>query len=186
MLRVATACLLVVTVVGCGSDTDDGRSPAPNVQPAASAVQTPSATPAPTPLLAEGRNYGYIQSVDIAADPRTVEFDLAEFLTGDAADRAAVEDGFIEPGEHVDNDYYVRNRNKRLRTVPLASDVRIRLVDWSRCCDAHIDGELEPFAAAFRSTPNPEPGTRYRGASSPYWLTVKTGVVVEIEEQYLP
>jgi hypothetical protein len=109
-----------------------------------------------------------------------VTFDLAYFYTGDAAIQAAVEDGRIQPGEELDNDSYIRNRNPRLRTLALAPQLDIVIINWPNCCET-ARGDLQSFADAFTQATD-----LYRGAGSPYWLTVESGGVVKIEEQYIP
>ena len=153
-------------------------SPSPSVATSAS-PSTP--TPSASPILAEGRSFGNIKSVD-AANSELV-FDLEQFFSGDAADKAAQEDGVIGPGEHVDNDVYIRNVNPLLRTVPISPSVDIELIQWSNCCDHMFSPTLARFAQAF---PGPDPDEDFRGPASPYWLTVENGVIVKVEEQYLP
>jgi len=127
----------------------------------------------------EGRdNFGFIKSVDVGS--HTLVFDLAQLLTGDAAVQAAIEDGVIKPGEVLDNDYYIRNRNTLLRTVPFVPDVDIELVDWANCCETPKTGDLEAFAEGFAS-----PDAVYHGGLSPYWLTIHDGTIEKIEEQYI-
>jgi hypothetical protein len=109
-------------------------------------------------------------------------FDLAEFLTGEVAEQAAREDGVVGEDDSLPNDYYIRNRNSRLRTLVLDDDLEITVVDWDHCCGT-IEGDLALFAAAFVQD---DPQGTYRGSRSPYWLTVAQGRVVQIEEQYLP
>ena len=106
-------------------------------------------------------------------------FDLAYFLTGDEANQAAAEHGDETP---VPNDYYIVNDNPRLRTLALAPDVEILFIDWSRCCEP-VPGELGPFARSFEKHAGDSP---YQGDTVPYWLTMEDGVVVKIEQQYLP
>jgi hypothetical protein len=103
-------------------------------------------------------------------------------LVGDEANQAAVEDGVIEPGESVPNDYYIRNREKDAISVDLAEDVVLVVVDWANCCDA-IAGDLQRFADAFTTE---DPTGAHARSRSPYWVTVDGGQVVEIEELYLP
>ncbi|MGH7855864.1 MAG: hypothetical protein ACREQY_00930, partial [Candidatus Binatia bacterium] len=114
---------------------------------------------------------------------RTITFDLANLLTGEPARAAAVEDGVIQPGESLDNDFYIRNENPRLRTLPYVEDVVIRLVNWPQCCDNPIDGDLAAFAAAFGSDGKTD---LYRGPDSQYTVVLEAGAVVRIREQYLP
>jgi hypothetical protein len=143
-----------------------------------------AAEPAPFPgaSLKDGRHFGYVRSVD--ADARTIEFDLAYFLSGEEADRAYQEaTGDTGP---VPNDHFVVNDNPMLRTLALAPDVRLRLLDWSHCCETFFDGDLAPFAQAIREQADvTDGGLIYRGQSS-WWITIENGVVTEIEEQYSP
>ncbi len=166
-------CVSLVLQFACSSAVDDRES---------QAVHSPNtaATSTPESPLEDGRHFGYIKSID--TKDRTMEFDLAEFLTGDAASRAAAEDRVTESGEQIDNDYYVRNANDRLRTLSLVQDVEVRIVDWPQCCDL-TEGDLATLAAAFRPGGKTE---RYHGPDSGYWLTVSSGAVSAIEEQFLP
>ena len=63
---------------------------------------------------------------------QTITFDLIQFFTGEAATKAAAEDGQESPPP---NDYYIRNVNSRLRTLPVRSGAPItecarRRVHW--------------------------------------------------------
>ncbi len=143
-----------------------------------------AAEPAPFPgaSLEDGRHFGYVRSVD--TDARTIEFDLAYFLSGEKADRAYQE--ATDDTGPVPNDHFVVNDNPMLRTLALAPDVRLRLLDWNHCCETFFDGDLAPFAQAIREQADvTDGGMIYRGQSS-WWITIENGVVTEIEEQYSP
>jgi hypothetical protein len=133
-------------------------------------------------VLEDGRHFGYVRSVDV--DGGAIEFDLAYFLSGEEANQAYQEaTGDTGP---VPNDHFVVNDNPLLRTFSLASDVRLRLLDWNNCCDTFFDGELALFAEAIREQADVTDGDLiYRGQSQ-WWITVENGVVTEIEEQYSP
>ena len=132
--------------------------------------------------LEDGRHFGSVRSVDPAAG--TIEFDLAYFLSGKEADRAYQEaTGDTGP---VPNDHFVVNDNPMLRTLTLAPDVRLRLLDWNRCCDTFFDGDLSLFDQAIAEQADVTDGDLiYRGQSS-WWITVEGGLVTQIEEQYSP
>lgn len=135
----------------------------------------------PIDTLPDGRHFGFIRSVDAGA--RTVEFDLAIWLSGDEANAAWQAAG--NTGS-VPNDYFVVNDNPKLRTLGLSPDLRLRLLDWGHCCDTFFDGDLATFAHAIAEQRDVEAGgVVYRGQSS-WWLTVRDGVVTSIEEQYTP
>jgi hypothetical protein len=133
-------------------------------------------------LLGDGRHFGYVRSVDV--DGGAVEFDLAYFLSGEEANQAYQEaTGDSGP---VPNDHFVVNDNPMLRTLTLAPDVRLRLLDWNNCCDSFFDGDLALFAEAIGERADVTDGDLiYRGQSQ-WWITVENRVVTEIEEQYSP
>lgn len=140
------------------------------------------ATPERQVALTDGKHFGYIDSVDL--DALTVRLDVAEFLLGDEADRAAQEDGVVEPGAQVENDYYIRNDDETYQQARLAEDVKIRVVGDP---PETIPGELEPFAEGFtKDNVAFDPSDPYRGGNTQYWVTVRNHVIVEIEELYLP
>jgi hypothetical protein len=143
---------------------------------------SPSFDPSPepeTPTLQDGRHFGYIKSIDMGS--RKLEFDLAYFLIGDEANQAAAEHGDETP---VPNDYYIVNDNPLLRTIKVPRDVSVLVIDWGNCCKL-VPGEIQPFADAFSSQDH-KFDEKYQGADSQYWITVQNGVVVRIQEQYLP
>ena len=117
---------------------------------------------------------------------RVIMLDRADFLTGAAAQRAAEADGVAEPGDPVPNDYFVRNPDVRVERLVLDPNVRIRgatpvthLAERPSCqpC-ADYPVTLDQFFAAW------EAGGR--GVQGKYWLTVRAGRVVAVQEQYLP
>ena len=166
---------LALVAAGCGGGGADKAAPEP--------TQT-STQPAPTPGPSPAEQFGYIRSVSTAGPAATLAFDEAQFLTGDAAQKAAEEDGVVAPGETVPNDYYIRNRDQTTQTLRIANDARITA---KRCplCRHGRDGQLEPFLASFmkgrQTFADP-----YRGKYSLYWLTIKDGEVAAIDEQYVP
>ena len=166
---------LALVAAGCGGGGADKAAPEP--------TQT-STQPAPTPGPSPTEQFGYIRSVSTAGPAATLAFDEAEFLTGDAAQKAAEEDGVVAPGETVPNDYYIRNRDQTTQTLRIANDARITA---KRCplCRHGRDGQLDPFLASFmkgrQTFADP-----YRGKYSLYWLTIRDGEVAAIDEQYVP
>ena len=60
--------------------------------------------------------YGHIKSLVRKGKQFELRFDPAWLLTGTAAERAAVEDGVLKPGEPVPNDSYVVEEGHRLLT----------------------------------------------------------------------
>ena len=166
---------LALVAAGCGGGEEEKAAPEP--------TQTQTQPPPPSgPSSAE--HFGYIRSVSTAGPAATLAFDEAQFLTGQAAQTAAEEDGVVAPGESVPNDYYIRNRDQAPQTLPIANDAKITA---KRCplCRHGRDGQLGPFLASFmkgrQTFADP-----YRGKYSLYWLTIRDGEVAAIDEQYVP
>jgi hypothetical protein len=142
---------------------------------------TQSATTTAAPA---DEHFGYIRSVSAAGPATTLAFDQAQFLTGKEAQQAAEEDGAVEPGEAVPNDYYIRNPDKATKTYPIANDARITAKRCSLCRHGK-PGELGPFLASFMKGRQTY-AQLYRGKYALYWLTIDNGRVVAIDEQYVP
>jgi hypothetical protein len=136
--------------------------------------------------VADGRRFGYVQAVDASASPATISVDVAEFLSGEAAQTAAVEDGVIAEGEPVPNDYYIRNPTKDVVTLDVAGDVRVTHVQCPDSCTEGLPGQLDAFAASFDDPGEKTLEDEYRGSQSQYWITVRDGEAVAIDELYLP
>lgn len=117
--------------------------------------------------------------------------DYAELLTGEEAVRAAVEDGQANADGTLDGDFYIRNRNDRLRTLPVESGAAIVVyacyVEGPCLTREAID--VRTFAN-LRSDPSSAPDTVgwqwYGDPDFPCWLIIDDGVIVHIDEQYLP
>ena len=145
-------------------------APATSVPGASKQEEAESAGDAP---LEDGRHFGYIEAVH--ADDEEIEFDLAQFLTGDEADVAAQEDGVVGPGEEIENDYYIRNVNPKLRTLTVDAGVEILLVDMN---------------SSDVATPSREVTLEELGDEDlemfGFWVTVEDAVVTGIAQQFVP
>lgn len=145
----------------------------------------PVEMPPPTEIdeLEDGRHFGYVRAVDV--DAGTIVFDLAYWLSGEEADRA-YQEATGETG-HVPNDHYVVNDNPKLRTLALAPDAPVRLLDWNDCCDTFFDADLNVWAEVIaRKDFVDEGGHKYSPNAAQVWITVQDGVVTLVEEQYSP
>jgi hypothetical protein len=118
--------------------------------------------------LGDGRWFGFVP----ATTSGTVEFDLACWFTGDAATRAAAEDGEESPP----NNYYVRNVNETTRTLDVAADAS---VVWYP-----LGGD--PTSEETTTYPDWLQGVEERGFMFGVWLEVDDGAVVSIHEQWVP
>jgi hypothetical protein len=130
-----------------------------------------SSAPAATGALAldDGDHDAYITGVD-AADRRIV-VDVVQVFHDARAIKEAVADG-KSPAEAKFLTTWVRNQNPRLRTLPLAGDVRVELRDTCGEGGGGQDAQLTRLAADARLN-----GTYY------YTLTVDAGTVQRIQER---
>lgn len=133
---------------------------------------------APTTDLADGRHAVLLQGADLPGRQLTV--DVIQFLTGEVARIAYAEDHPEDP-DGPPNDYYIRNVNPRLRTLPVASDVEVTLVDLG-ADPAEAESSWTSLLDDLASQPSDHDLVSY----NPFWLEVEGGVVTRIEEQYVP
>jgi hypothetical protein len=166
--RAFAACVVLV-LAACGGG--DSAPEAGSTLYGGTAIQT-------------AEQFGFIRSVDTSTDPARLEFDEAEWLMGEAAQQAAVQDGQLEPGQPVANDYYVRNLDKGTRVLEVAPDAAVTAIRCQLCRDGK-PGKLTDFLASF-SKKGQTYNDEYRGAESQYWLTIEDGRVLAIDEQYRP
>ena len=146
------------------------QSPSDHKAPSSTGIPTNPSTPALTtpPLLADGTYPTYVRKVDVQA--ATITVDVIQVFEGDAAITAAVEDGI----RRSDARYlyvYVRNQNSRLRTLPVARDVRIQFVGT---CESPPDRHAALTELAEETTP--------LGATFYYTVTIADGVIHQIAQ----
>lgn len=171
--------LLVVVGPACGDDDDSSTestttTPSDPVDASTTTIADPlgdeppfledapsgsGCSPGDGADLPDGWWYGVI------ADPpgASVDFDLACYYVGAAAEEIAA-----ERGDEVNNDYYVVNDDDAVRTLSVGADATAVCVELAGelssvdCGPSEVDGE---WAA---------------------WLRVQSGVVDRIVEQYAP
>jgi hypothetical protein len=126
-----------VTSVPAPPVTVSPRQPTPKTPTPPPQPPTPRPVPPrddPAPVLADGRYDSYIRRVEVPYEGGTSRMvvDLVQVFHDQAAVEAAIADG--KPRETAQYlDVYIRNQNPRLRTLPLARDVRIDLVGRGDC-----------------------------------------------------
>ncbi len=135
-------------------------TPLPGSDGAGGSGCAPGAGPLP-----DGIWFGYVHSIGTAS----VDFDLACFYFGDIAYTKGAEDGV-----EVANDWYVRNTNPTLRTVPVAAGATVY--------------ELDAGYVGFLTVPFPDWPVDPEGLSDWdfFWLFVNGGEITEILEQFVP
>jgi hypothetical protein len=174
-LGAALLILLAAAALGaCGGSEEPGGAggtTATSAAPASTAAGPATSEPV---VLADGRHPVYLKTVD--PDRQTITFDLIQFFTGEAATKAAAEDGEESPPP---NDYYIRNVNPRLRTLPVAADapitVNVLAAQSTGSSTKDVSVTLAKLASYFPNSGTP-----------PFWITVSQGQVTKIAQQFLP
>jgi hypothetical protein len=125
---------------------------------------------APGPVLADGRYDSYIRTVDTRNQRLVV--DLVQVFQDKAAINAAIADGM--PRDQAQVLYvWVRNQNPRLRTLAMASDLRLELLPGD--CIESWNHQLAKLIKDSRAMSNSRPAYYFT-------LTVAGGVVHRIQE----
>ena len=145
--RALAACVVIVLAACGGGDNAPEAGPTPY---GGAAIQT-------------AEQVGFIRIVDTSTEPATLEFDEAEWLTGEAAQKAAVEDGQLEPGQPVANDYYIRNTDKATRVLEVGPDTAVTATRFS-CAAAASPATSRTFSP--RSRERDRPTTTITGVRS--------------------
>ena len=111
------------------------ETPAPT--PSATATATTKATPTPTVGVSEESD-AYVTKVVKKNGVYQVSLDYVQFLGGQEAIDQAIADGNEdilsedEDGNYtLDNDYYISNQSKKIRTFPVASTCKYKVCDWN-------------------------------------------------------
>jgi len=131
------------------------------------------------PALPDGRHLVRIVSIGEDQRPARVVVDLMQWFTDQAAVDAALADG-VPPGDAGIDGFYIRNASPRWRIAELDAAAPVALTTYPH---GEIDDpgivDLARFSSWYETS---DDALRY----SPYWITVRDGTVVRIEEQYTP
>jgi hypothetical protein len=130
--------------------------------------------------------YGHIVSLTRKGGRYELRFDPAWLLSGTAAERAAVEDGVLEPGQPVPNDNYTVEDGHRKLTFDVSRTARVTLVGKGVRPLSVSVAELTDILAGR----NP----RHRALFDPsnhlgFWIRIGDtypNAVIELDQQYHP
>ena len=177
MRRMAAMLTLLAAAAlgGCGGSDEPagagGGGAAATTAPGPTAAAPATSEPA---VLEAGRHPVSLKTVD--PDRRTITFDLIQFYQDDEATREAAKDHQESPPP---NDYYIRNTNPKLRTLPVRSDATITCntltAGYTGSATKNVRVPLDRLAIVLP-----------RGGAGPFWITVRHDQVVKIAEQYVP
>ena len=150
---------------------------------ASSAVRASSSPFLPTPPFGPPRElvlYAHAKSLARRGGHWELRVDPALFLSGLTAQRAAVEDGAIGPGEPVANDFYTRDESHRVLTFRISPRAHVTVMTRGPKATVITVPELAR-ALAGKRTPRPlwEP-------QAGFWVRVAGDTVRALDQQYTP
>ena len=177
MKRTFGACVAVAVVAaGCGG----AKTAATTV----TVTRTSARVAAPREIVL----YGHVRSLTRKRGRFVLRFDPAWFLSGTAAERAAVADGVLQPGEPVPNDNYTVDEGHRLLTFDVAADADMTIVTRGPESTRISVGELAQVLAGRNPKHRPLFGTGSARAFG-YWARLADtypNAIVALDQQYHP
>jgi type IV secretory pathway TrbL component len=181
----ATLASVLLLAAGCSSGSSSG-SPEGTGSVSNSSSAFLSDSPSPTSpsalststgshkvILKDGRYPTYI--LKVRPGTRRVTLDLVQFFTGPAASKAAKEDHAAEVPPP--NDYWIRNANMLLRTLPVRSGARVTVNTLAAEETGSADKDLKVTLTKLSS---------YNLSNHLFWVTVRGDTVTALTEQFLP
>jgi hypothetical protein len=125
--------------------------------------------------------YGHVKSLTRKGPRFELRFDPALWLQGVTAQRAAVEDKAIRPGEPVPNDYYIVDESHRLLTYWVPASARVAVLTRAIRPAAITVSELAQIVKG----KNPKHRPLF-GPKLGFWIRVATDTVRSLDQQYQP
>jgi hypothetical protein len=158
-----------------------GALSSPPAGGAGALVQQPPAAPAGQMVL-----WGHIKSLARKGGRFEMRFDPAWWLGGVTAERAAVQDGVLAPGDPVPNDHYIVDEGHRLLIYVVSTRARVTVVGRGPRPIAIPVSELEQIVKG----KNPRKRPLYdRGNHLGFWIRVGNkypNPVLSLDQQYQP
>ncbi len=129
--------------------------------------------------------YGHIRSLVRKGARYELRLDPAFWLEGSTAQRAAVADGVLAPGEPVSNDYYIREEGHRVLTfiVPPSAHATVLTNPGG------IQSTRVPISELAKIVKGENPRHRKlydRMNGFGYWMRYRTDTVLSLDQQYQP
>jgi hypothetical protein len=134
--------------------------------------------------------FGHIRALVRKGGRFEMRFDPAWLLHGVAAERAAVEDKVIAPGDPVPNDYYVVEEGHRLLTFVVAQKASVTILTRGAPRTKITVSELAQILSGKNPRNRPLLGT-LRGFGSGFGFWIRVGdkypnPVLSLDQQYQP
>jgi hypothetical protein len=153
-----------------------------------SAVAKPRSPFLPTPPFGSPRDtvlFAHVKSVTRKGGHFEMRVDPAWFLSGETANRAAVEDKVIPPGDIVPNDHYIRDESHRLLTYLVPSSAHVTVVTNAGNRGIRATPISVSELAQIVKGKNPRHRTLFEPKNG-FWIRVAIDTVRSLDQQYSP
>ncbi len=191
MRRLVPAIAMLAVVVACSPTGTGGTTTPPTTPPTTDLtggtlpfpdLATPIVTDFQIGEVEDGVYIGFIQAAStngLSGGPE-IQFDLAVWFESDEADRMAADDGEESPRP---NGYYIRNLDPSQLLIKVSDEVTVSSI-WFNYDEPELVSQpitFDQFVQAM-SGGTMVPAMR----ASPWWITIENGLIVSIDEQYVP
>jgi hypothetical protein len=152
-------------------DASETVSTEPSTSPTTEGEREPQAPSAPTQAVTQ---FAFVTKAVMLNGSLQLTLDYADYLTGEHAAGASAADGEESPPP---NDYYISNKNLKLRVVPVAASARFTIA-----YDTPDDTKVLTPAEFQSAVKNNTDGV----ADAAYWFTIRSGTITAASEQWTP
>ena len=170
-----TLTMLLLASCGGGAATTTTSTTSPSTT-----VTTQTSSPSPLP---DGEHFGFLR----AASNGTLEFDPADFLTGDAALAAAREEGIIGQDEDLPNDFYISNPETDTVELTVGDSAVFTLIGLDQA-DALVERPVlvDELKSLWSGSADSSRLYGFVPGDLPMTVTLSDGLVVSAAQEYLP
>ena len=129
--------------------------------------------------------YGHITSLVRAGDHFVLRFDPALLLSGMTANKAAEEDGAVEPGEPVPNDNYVVDEGHRTFAYIVPDEAKVTVLT-NKGDPAQLGATPVTVGELAKIVDGTSDIELYEPLATGVWITVDGDTVRSLDQQYRP
>ena len=125
--------------------------------------------------------YAHIKSITAKGGSFEAKVDPAEYLSGETANRAAIADKVLQPGDTVPNDHYVRDESHRLLVYKIPANAHVTVITTGLHATRIPVSELAQIVAG----KNPKHRSLFE-PKNPFWIRVASDTALALDQQYSP
>jgi len=128
--------------------------------------------------------FGYVTSLTRSGARHVMRVDPAAVLSGVTANRAAVEDKVIAPGEVVPNDYYTRDEGHKLVSYLVPSTSHVTVLTNPGTVPRATPISVAELAQIVKGR-NPQKRPLFEPKNG-FWIRVAGDIALALDQQYTP